>query len=126
MLYRHAFLLMGFVSADQPDDQYDYVYEETQYEGVCVLSHNHKDAPSPEPMLNGECRQWRNNSCCMPGLIQICSRMISNGIFQNRISIYLDLKQQKQNSNIIIVAKCLNSVWSLCIVNGVFISVILI
>merc|ERR1712135_190901 len=59
-------LLMGFVSADQPDDQYDYVYEETKYEGVCVLSHNHKDAPSPEPMLNGECRQWRNNSCCMP------------------------------------------------------------
>lgn len=59
---------MGFVSADQvdPDDQYDYVYEETKYEGVCVLSHNHKDTPSPEPLLNGECRQWRNNSCCMP------------------------------------------------------------
>ena len=71
MLYRHAFLLMGFVSADQidPDDQYDYIYEETKYEGVCVLSHNHKDAPSPEPMLDGECRQWRNNSCCIPGLI---------------------------------------------------------
>lgn len=68
MLYRHAFLFMGFVSADQvdPDDQYDYVYEETKYEGVCVLSHNHKDTPSPEPLLNGECRQWRNNSCCMP------------------------------------------------------------
>lgn len=75
MLYRHAFLFMGFVSADQvdPDDQYDYVYEETKYEGVCVLSHNHKDTPSPEPLLNGECRQWRNNSCCMPGWIHSCS-----------------------------------------------------
>ena len=24
----------------------------------------HKRIPSPEPNLNGECRQWRNNSCC--------------------------------------------------------------
>ena len=28
-------------------------------------------------MLNGECRQWRNNSCCMPGLIHVRER-ISN------------------------------------------------
>jgi len=33
-------------------------------EGVCKLSHNHKPFPSAEPNLNGECRQWRNNSCC--------------------------------------------------------------
>lgn len=78
MLYKHAYiLLMGFTGisadyqSDDDDDQYDYVYEETVSEGVCVLSHNHKDSPSPEPMLNGECRQWRNNSCCIPGFYSL-------------------------------------------------------
>ncbi|CBY10018.1 unnamed protein product [Oikopleura dioica] len=33
--------------------------------GSCLLSHIHKPSPSPEPNLNGECRQWRSNSCCM-------------------------------------------------------------
>ncbi|CAG5098565.1 Oidioi.mRNA.OKI2018_I69.XSR.g15781.t1.cds [Oikopleura dioica] len=39
--------------------------EDSDDKGSCLLSHIHKPIPSPEPNLNGECRQWRSNSCCM-------------------------------------------------------------
>ena len=46
------------------DDDYDYNDDDG---GVCKLSHNHKQFPSAEPRLDGQCRQWRSNSCCRPG-----------------------------------------------------------
>lgn len=47
------------------DDDYDYNNDEG---GVCKLSHNHKQFPSAEPRLDGQCRQWRSSSCCRPDL----------------------------------------------------------
>ena len=65
------FVIVTIVAADLNadlvkigDDDYDYNNDE---EGVCKLSHNHKQFPSAEPRLDGQCRQWRSSSCCRPG-----------------------------------------------------------
>ena len=55
--------LVSQVNEEIGDEDYDY----ESNEGVCKLSHNHKEVPSAEPRLDGQCRQWRNNSCCRPG-----------------------------------------------------------